>query len=80
MISDPQEVAKAVLLEAIRCLEDSASCHFCECGEYDWRDGTDLPHSEDCPLHGYDMTPDVERLKAWATQLHGAEHKEGGSP
>lgn len=63
----PEQVAKLVLLHAVRRLEFFSRCDFCVAGRDDHGDNL---HVEACPLFGYDMTPDLERLKAWA---EGAE-------
>lgn len=60
-------IAKRVLLEAIERLEHFCRCDFCKAGECD-DDGGDQDHSEECPLWGFDMTDDLERLKAWAKE------------
>lgn len=66
-MNDPQTVAKKVLLAALANLEYFSHCDFCGAGEPD-DDGGDKPHSDECPLFGFDMTVDVERLKAWAKE------------
>lgn len=62
----PEQVAKLMLLDALRYLEDYSCCRFCVAGHDPYLCGVDDSHAEGCPLFGYDVTPDLERLKAWA--------------
>lgn len=61
----PEQVAKLVLAASIERLEYFSHCDFCRAGDCD-DDGGGAIHTDDCPLYGYDMTADVERLKDWA--------------
>ena len=70
MMSEPLDVAKGVLIATIESLEVDAACLFCDAGHIVDDDGGDHLHDEACPLHGYDMTVDVERLKEWARSTH----------
>lgn len=66
----PEQVAKLVLLDTLRYLEEHSYCRFCVAGHDPDLCGVDDNHVKTCPLFGYDMTPDLEHLKAWA---EGAE-------
>ena len=66
-LSNPADVARGCLRAAIEHLDYFQACPFCEAGEVD-DDGGDKLHTEECPLHGYDWTNDVEALRAWATR------------
>lgn len=57
-------IARACLKATIEYIEFYSACPWCECGTAD-DDGGDRPHTEECPLHGYDETVAVERLKKW---------------
>ena len=62
---EPPQVARGVLLATIEYIEYYSACPFCEAGECD-DDGGDKNHTTECPLFGYDMTNDIERLREWA--------------
>lgn len=60
------KVAAKVLLEGIRWLEEVSECPFCNlaCNEDDF-----APHEEGCPFVGYELSEDMEPLKAFAKKV-----------
>ena len=68
LTDDFEAVAKRCVLEVIYILDYESKCPFCDSGECD-DDGGDKLHDGGCPLFGFDMTVDVERLKAWALMV-----------
>jgi hypothetical protein len=64
-LTSPADVARGCLLSAIEHLEYNSSCPFCDAGASD-EFGGDTSHTEECPLVGYDLTKDVEVLRAFA--------------
>lgn len=70
MMTDPAEVARECLAAALRYLDYCSACQFCEAGHVSTDDGGDAPHTEECPLYGYDETKDIRRLQAWLRSPH----------
>lgn len=62
---DFERVAKACAVAAIEFVAVQADCYFCNIAE-DIENGGNGDHAEGCPLHGFDLSGDVDALEAWA--------------
>lgn len=62
---DFSHVARACVIELLRRLDYFQACPLCDAGQPD-DDGGDKPHDEECPLRDFNLTKDVEALRAWA--------------
>lgn len=60
----PLAVAQDVLLAVLDRLEKTARCDFCPLNADGDGDGDGDHHADDCPLAGFEMTVDAERLRA----------------
>ncbi len=67
------DVARRVVLGAIKYLDEVQACPFCDLGHTIELNDAPETHALECPLRGFERTEDVERLRAWAALRHTEE-------
>lgn len=68
LATDFARTAVNLLLWALEGLDSMQACPCCTLGHEPSDQAVHDVHDEDCPLRGYELTKDVEALRAWATR------------